>query len=313
MKILQALVLGLVLAVSGPVYAQNAGGPSDNNRLQTLIDELKGLIAKGEKDRLADPWYLRDLRNTIARYDWPWSVNLLSDEFSSKGPKPDAPWKVVTGEFLIDWRHGMRSVVKPTLKVQPKPQAQPRQPAKEDATSQLLGGFLKQALGVKEEEPQRKEPVAPETEIVEAKVIAPVRITNSFAIEMEITSRPLDGTAKGGLEWGLYQGPTAIAGYWLAYSPDAAPGSPSLELIRRSSRGGSATLEYYDKPLDLADNAAHKLMWTRDAAGLMKIKVDGRQFIAVTDRSFRDPFSGVAIVNKGGDYAVRRIKIDGTK
>lgn len=313
MKILQALVMGFVLAVSGPVYAQKGDSPDDNNRLQTLIDELKGLIEKGEKDRLADPWYLRDLRDTIGRYDWPWRANLLSDDFSGRGPMPDAPWKVVTGEFLIDWRYGMRSVVKPTPKVQPKPQAQPRQPGKEDAARQLLGGILKQALGIKEEEPQRKEPVAPEAEIVEAKVIAPVRITNSFATEMEITSRPLDGTAKGGLEWGLYQGPKAVAGYWLAYLPDAAPGSPSLELIRRSSRGRSATLELYDKPLDLVDNAAHKLIWTRDEAGIMKIKVDGRQFIVVTDRSFRDPFSGVAIVNKGGDYAVRRIKIDGTK
>ena len=62
----------------------------------------------------------------------------------------------------------------------------------------------------------------------------------------------------------------------IANTPGAAPGEPSLELIRRSSRGGSATLELYDKPLDLADNAAHKLTWTRDETGLMKVEIDGR-------------------------------------
>jgi hypothetical protein len=32
----------------------------------------------------------------------------------------------------------------------------------------------------------------------------------------------------------------------------------------------------------------------------------------VTDRSFRDPFDGIALVNGGGDYALRSITVDGT-
>ncbi len=44
----------------------------------------------------------------------------------------------------------------------------------------------------------------------------------------------------------------------------------------------------------------------------MVVKIDGAQVMEVTDRSFRDPFDGVALVNGGGDYALRSITIDGT-
>ena len=44
----------------------------------------------------------------------------------------------------------------------------------------------------------------------------------------------------------------------------------------------------------------------------MVIKIDGAQVMEVTDRGFRDPFDGIAVVNGGGDYALRSITIDGT-
>jgi hypothetical protein len=44
----------------------------------------------------------------------------------------------------------------------------------------------------------------------------------------------------------------------------------------------------------------------------MVVKVDGAQVMEVTDRSYRDPFDGIALVNGGGDYALRSITIDGT-
>lgn len=314
MRIMYLAVVGFALIMSQPVLAQSGEAGASNVAMQGLIDELKGLLDKGEKERLADPWYLRDLRDVIGRYDWPWRKQVLYDDFSAEGPTPNAPWTVTSGEFLIDWRYGLRSLVKPQTQVQAPPPQPPRQDTStDDPMKQLLGGVLKQALGVKD--PVKQEQAAPTAQetpkTVSAAVVASVAITNAFAIELELTSRAVDGNNDGSLEIGPYQGVNAVAGYRFVFIPSAKAGSPTLELVRRSPSGGSSTLELYDKPLDLADNKAHTMVWTRDSLGAMKITVDGATLIRVTDRSFRDPFDGITIVNSGGDYGIRRIKIDG--
>ncbi len=98
------LVAGLWAA---PAQAQ---GVEPGNQVQTLVNELRAELDRAEKDRLADPWFLRDLRQILDRYDLPWQVRILHDDFSGQGPGPDAPWRVTAGEFLIDWRHGLRTV-----------------------------------------------------------------------------------------------------------------------------------------------------------------------------------------------------------
>ena len=39
----------------------------------------------------------------------------------------------------------------------------------------------------------------------------------------------------------------------------------------------------------------------------MTVSVDGKTVISVTDRGFSDPFDGVRISNKTGDFIVKRI------
>lgn len=308
-----------VTALATPVFGQSGGAGGD--RLQQLLDELKVQLDRAEKERLADPWFLRDLRNVVGKYDYPWRRQILFDEFSGSGPQPGPPWQVTAGEFLIDWRHGLRSVVRPAAKPQTQEQ-QPQQPTQKSGegklAKQLLGTILQQAIGPKPQgqtesqgggQQQTTGPAQPAF----AAVIAPVTISNAFAVDVQLTSRPMDGLVDGRLEFGPYQGTDESAGYRLAYIPDAPAGSASLELLRLSSTGGIATLELYPNPVNLADGQVHTLLWTRDSAGAMAVKLDGQELIRVTDRSFRDPFSGFAIVNSGGDYAIRSIKIDGTE
>ena len=82
-------------------------------------------------------------------------------------------------------------------------------------------------------------------------------------------------------------------------------------LLRLSSRGGTSTTELDDKRLKLEDGKVHVIEWTRNRRGHMVVRVDGDEVINVTDRGFPDPFDGVALVNSGGDYALRSITIDG--
>ena len=294
-----AFVLGLTAAVT-PAAAQSQ--PEGQAQLQGLINELKTQLERGERERLIDPWFLRDLRQTIGRYEYPWSKHLFSDDFSGRGPQPDPPWQVTAGEYLIDWRYGLRSVVQPRPQAREEPQA-----TEKEAVKQLFGQILKGALQKKpeEEEPAKTAPA----EATVATVIAPVAITNAFALRLEMTSRPVEGMTSPRFEFGPYQGKAASAGYRLAYMSGA---TPSLELVSVSSRGTTSMIELYDKPLKLEDEQAHAIEWTRDGSGVMVIRVDGTEVINVTDRRFRDLFDGVVVINSGGDYALRSITIDGT-
>ncbi len=291
-----ALLAAGALSWPSPAAAQDADG---GGKLQALIQELRDQLKRGEQERLIDPWYLPDLRKTLRRYEYPWGKRLLSDDFSGRGPQPDPPWQVTAGEFLIDWRFGMRSVIEG-----PAPQAEQTRQSDKDAMKQLFGQVLQQALTGQSGEPQSQAASGPGF----AAVMAPVPITNAFAVRLEMTARKTQA-GQPRFEFGPYQGPNASAGYRLAYIPGAAP---SLELIALSLRGTTSTVELYDKPLNLEDGQAHVIEWTRTSRGHMVVRVDGKQVMSVVDRRFRDPFDGFAVINSGGDYALRSLTIDGT-
>ncbi len=300
---LAAIAVGAT-TLSGPVAAQSAPADGDQ-QLEKLIKDLRDELKRGERDRLIDPWYLRDLRKVLRSYENPWGKRLFSDNFSGRGPQPDPPWQVTTGEFLIDWRYGLRTVVEPP----PARQQQQTQSSGKDQVTQLFGQLLQQALQGQQGGQGAEQP--PPSDPGFAAAIAPVKVTNAFALRVELTSRMVQASAEPRFEFGPYQGANASAGYRLAYSPGATGRTPSLELLRLSSRGGTATIELYDKPLKLEDGKAHVIEWTRNSGGHMVVRVDGAEVMNVVDRSFRDAFDGVALVNSGGDYALRSITIDG--
>ena len=299
------LALGIsiaVFAVATPVASTIAQAQSaDAPQMQDLVNELNTELERGEKDRLIDPWFLRDLRETISRYDNPWDTLIFEDKFDGRGAQPSAPWQVTAGEYLVDWRYGMRSVVKPVAKTVAQAETAPESPL-----GQLVGALLKGATGTSQD--AQATTAEPETEIVPATAIAPKAISNAFAIRVELTSRPVEGVDPPRLEFGPYQGENATAGYRLALIPGQAP---ALELTSISSRGTVSTLEVHDQPLNLGDGKAHVIEWTRDRAGKMVIKVDGAEIVNVTDRRFTESFDGLSVTNRGGDFALRSVRIDG--
>jgi hypothetical protein len=313
MKHLRSMIACLAFAAiaagaatwSGPAAAQTESAAEDQ-QLRALIKELRSQFDRGEKERLIDPWYLRDLRKVLGRYENPWDTVLFSDDFSERGPQPAPPWQITAGEFLIDWRYGLRSVIEAPA---PAPAQTQERKSDKDQLKQLFGQLLSQNLQGQQNQQQQQAaaPAAP----TYAAAIAPVRITNAFALRLELTARLVQGVAEPRFEFGPYQGAGASAGYRLAYTPGATAGTPSLELMRLSSRGTS-TLELTDKALKFEDGKPHVIEWTRDRGGRMVVKVDGAEVISVTDRSFRDAFDGIALVNGGGDYALRSIAVAGT-
>lgn len=300
----------IVLAWAAPAAAQQNGDPE----LQRMIDELNALIEKGETERLADPWYLRDLQDLANKYDNPWRQPLYSEEFQQDG-SPPAPWRVVQGEMRVDWRYGLRSLVR---NPQPAQASEPTEDAQQQETDPgrailgaVLRGVLKDNSNDGRNDPQQTtRDGARNDDTRPALAVAETRITNAFSMDAEWTMRALsDGTAPGA-SLGVYQDlGGSLAGYRLSF----AGVGDSLALERVNSRGGRSILAYAAEPATLDDGNPHSVTWTRDRDGGMVVTVDGADLIKTVDRAFGDPWHGLVLHNEAGDVSLRRIAVMGTQ
>ena len=300
-----------VLAVSIliPVFASEAGqhyrswtGPdapsqAGTQRQQDFVDKLKGLIDEAEKARAVDPQFLGDLRGLVREYDRPRRRVVLSDRFEDGDFTDNPAWTVTQGRYWVEHGWGLRSAVKAGAAAQSAPQPEPRKGR--DAAAAIFGRILQQAI-----DPEGKlgggqtAGGAPATAIQIA-----LALTNAFAVEIDLSS----WSAEGRLEIGPYQGAPKGAeraqGYVLAYTPGG-----ELELLRVSPRG-SSIIDRRTGLVALEDKKTHRLLWTRNADGLMTVSIDGREVLKASDKAFRGPFDGLRIVNQGGDYIFKRIAV----
>lgn len=298
------IVLFAFALVGAPASAQERYSPwpgaqtsvsADRERLQGFVDRLNTLIDEGEKARAADPRFLRDLRGLARGYDRPWRTLVLADDFGDGNFTADPAWTVTAGRYWVEGGWGLRSKVDPAA-TQPQ-QRQQEKLSERDAALALLGTILGQAAG------QGKGGGSAATGVAAAAIHTGVRITNAFAIEIELSS----WLGQGRLEFGPYQGADRATGYRLAYTPDGA-----LELLRVSP-WGSSVIERVAGPLTLEDKKAHRIEWTRRPDGAMAVSLDGKPLFTAVDRGFTDPFDGFLIVNRGGDYILRRLAVYGTE
>ena len=267
---------------------------ADRGRLQGVVDRLNTLIDEGEKARAAAPRFLRDLRDLARGYDRPWRKLVLSDDFGDGNFTADPAWTVTAGRYWVEGGWGLRSKVDPAA-------AQPQQQGKvsgRDAALAILGTILGQAAGQGEGGGPAATGVA-----AAAAIHTGVRITNAFSIEIEISS----WLGQGRLEFGPYQGTDRATGYRLAYTPGGA-----LELLRVSP-WSSSVIERAAGPLTLEDKKAHRIEWTRRPDGAMAVVLDGKPLFTAVDRGVTDPFDGFLMVNRGGDYIVKRLAVYGTE
>jgi hypothetical protein len=318
-----AALLALCLAGPAPAQAQEA-----QDETARLVEQLRGLIERGRAERLADPFFLRELETLVSRYDWPWQTTVLSSDFSGRDPAPPAPWQVSEPEWLVDWRFGLRSVVTPPrpAQAQPQPQAGQQNRTAEEAAVEIIGGLLQGVLqgqrGQQGQQQQAAQPAQPADDPGYAAVRAPVGFANAFAVTADLTQRTLPDVAAPRFELGVYQGQDIQAGYRLVLMPQSGAGQadggqadggqaggPTLALLKLTPRGTSSTLEQTSQPLDLVDGHAHRLVWTRGRDGQMSVSLDGQELFAVLDRGYNDPFDGLVALNGGGDFAMQQVLV----
>jgi len=274
--------------------AQTTGTATGKGTVQDLLDQLNKLVDEAEKSRAADPAFLRDLRDLARNYDNPWRNQILSDDFFDGDFTSNPVWTVSAGRYWIEKGWGLRSSINPGAKTQTTQEAPAKKLDGQDAVIAILGAVLKQSQKSKTREPEPAEPT-------EAIIYSQARISNAFSIEVELSS----WQAAGRLDFGPFQGKTPTSGYRLSYSPGG-----QLSLLRVSSRGTSI-VDTTRETVTLEDKKPHVLLWTRDEAGRMKVSVDGKLVLETADRGFRDPFQGLTFINRGGDYILKRVLVNG--
>ena len=175
--------------------------------------------------------------------------------------------------------------------------------------SMILSG--KPTVPVGEEIERTKEAIAKEqaakaaAQSARAELFTRVVISNSYSIQLDMISRKADGR----FEIDVFQGYQRSAGYRLAYNAGA---SPSFELLRYG-RSGERRLATHGRRVNLEDNYRHRILFVRDESGGRSVSVDDKTLVQVNDRSFRDPFNGLTLVNDGGEFAVREISVMGVQ
>jgi len=305
-----AIALAL-LVTAAPASAQQSrysqwndpNAPSADDRLQGFIDRLNKLIDEGEKARAADPNFLRDLRDLAGGYDRPWRRQLFSDAFIDGDYVRDPAWTVTSGKYWVERGWGLRSAVKPGAAAAA---TESRPASNEEKAAQLFGAILNQALGGGQgSQGSPGSQGAPAQEAAAAVIHAPSAITNAFALEMDISSWSAEGEFQVAVYQGSFQG-TASSGYRLTYRPGG-----TLQIDRVSARGTSV-VDRAAKAVPLEDKKIHRIQWQRYADGRMSVSVNGSEVLATADRGFRDAFSGLALINTGGDYIIKTVAVSGT-
>lgn len=298
-RVLQFILVGLIAWTAVSVRAQTQRAWNEESRTLELVDRLKDVIRRAENNRNADPWLLDQLRDLVRRYDWPWRVRLLYDDFGDGDYTADPVWIVSRGDFRVTRGSGLMT------SVSLQGNAQERLPEKKSETTaiDILGGILK---GMTESSEGAGEP--PRTEPSTAEIHTELPISNAFAVKIRMTSR---GRREGGsrIEFGPYQGKEREWGYRLAYYPGQ---KPSFELLRVSP-GRSAVVELYGSTVDLEDGRIHDLEWRRDREGSMIVALDDKEIIRTMDRGSTDRFDGFTVLNGGGEFAFDRMEIYGTE
>jgi len=294
-----SLVLAVALAV--PAGAQtkyqrwsNPDGPENQSK---LLEELRSLVDQADRDRAADPQFLRDLRALLRKYDRPNLAQLLFDDSADGDFEYNPRWRVVNGKFWVERGYGLRSHVS---RHQAAAQDQrTKKQRKQDQASKILGALL----GAPPQQQQQQQSAGGDATAV---IYSTARISNAFSMRVEMSS----WEAHGRFEIGVYQGTRLNTGYRLIY---AAGATPTLRLLRVSARTGASIVATASQRIILEDQKQHVIEWKRGPRGGMRILIDGTEMIHARDTGYRDPFDGVTLLNRSGDFIVSKVLVDGTR
>lgn len=285
MKFFKSLIWLILLTwlIGSPVVLAQAGSSPQNDAeaLQSLLKELQKSIDKADRWNKARPGFLKELQRLVNRYQKEIRKSFFYEDFSDGNFESNPTWIVKSGQFRISKNGRLRSRVSA---------APPSQQSSSDEGA--LGIILREILDASEEKDNA--PAQPEEN--EAVIQTLVTIGAAFELDLSFAS----GSKWGAMEVVLLGGEPATPRYRMVYHPAASQDRP-IEIIReRGSR--RYIIESATQFPKLDDGEPHRLQWIRDVQGQMRVLVDGEQVLSTVELFYRDEFTGLAIVNRGGLY-----------
>ena len=290
--VVSAMIFGFVSAAHVRVQADEIR--AQENRTLELVDHLKSLIRSTEQNPKSSYWLTQQLRDLVHRYDWPWRVSLLHEDFRDGDYTYNPRWTVSNGDFWITRDLRLRSVFDPPSRTRVISDRRTGSPAIE-----ILQDILWGDSGNYQREPQA---ISQAPEIYTA-----LPISNAFAAKLQLKFKNFPDSDNR-LEFGPYQGNERESGYRLAYESGTVP---SFTLMR-SAPSRSAVVEIYEGGTNLDDGNLHVIEWRRGNDGEMVVLLDEKEIIRTIDRAYSGSFDGFTIVNKGGVYEFKDISLFGT-
>ncbi len=290
----KAIVILAVISLVGILVYSTADAEISNENYQSLLDELQQKIDEADKRMVAHPKFLDELRALVEKYRVRFRNIFFSDDFSDGNFTENLVWKVKSGQFRIDADNRLWSKVStyaPVTTTTEKPLS---------TEQQAIGILLRGIMGSGQNDQPQNESTSPEPG--EAFIKIGANIEPAFEIDISFVSE----SEWGSMEVVLLGGAPEKPRYRLIYQAAASERRP-IEFIRERN-GRAYTIESALRYPNLDDSKPHRLQWIRDLNGTMKVLVDGQEILQTVEVYYRDVFSGLALINKGGTYAWDSVK-----
>lgn len=295
------LSIGIVLLAAAGVVAKAVPASAQGQRSETvqrLVDELRGLVTRGEKRRVADPRFLGELRALARKYDWPWRRVVFQERFKDGDYTYNPAWTVAQGRFWVDSRLGLRTTVEPFER--PTETSRPQQ---QSDTTDIFGAVLREMTRPREGEADSRREPERRVASTPSEIFTRGTIANGFALRLRLRTL---SNLPARFEVGPYQGEDRKGGYRLIYHN--RNGATVIELVRMRPWGSSVVYTQEKAPM-LDDGNSHVVLWTRDRGGNMKVTIDRKPLFSVADSGLSGNFQGLTIVNGGGDYGIAAVTV----
>ena len=242
------VALGFVLVAASAQAQTYDPLRRETDRTQEMIDELNTLIDAAERSRAADRRFVRDLRSVLRRFDNPWQVRLITEDFRDGNFQSNPAWTVESGDFFVTRHGGLHSETVASLALRRSGDNGGGGQSSRDLAVGILAEILRSTQSSRDEEA----PAAPRDRV--AAIYLPVHITNAFAVTAEISAPD----PAGALEFVVYQGADRATGYRLVFLAEGG-----IELLR-DGRRGSSVIDFVDDTPALGGGGLTRLVeWTR--------------------------------------------------
>jgi peptidoglycan hydrolase-like protein with peptidoglycan-binding domain len=274
-----------------PVPARS--GAASGRQAREMASELARLVEKGERRGLTDPGFLDELRRLVHRYDRatvsrPARRRYLGDDFSDGDFTRQPGWSVAAGSFSVSQQGELTSAVQP---VEGSGTQRGRTGSK-GLASEVLARVLSEASSGR-----RSTQASGAAEA--ATIFLSGRVENAFSIRATLSLRP-----ESICELGVFSGPRPEYGYRLAIV------SGDRLTLYRYDRDGANSIQSSRRRLSPGDDNMHEVVWSRDQAGKMTIRLDDEAMLSADDRAFNKAFDGVEHNNRMGECRLQSISVE---